>query len=347
MTPSVIFGRNLIAELSPTVNDPSLVVTMSDLWPLFGSQFPETIFTPHFVTSIERKDLDALVECNRDKKSVVGLGGGQATDVAKYVAWRLQVPLFQVPTALSVNAPFAHRAAVRDNGVVKYVGFVQAHAIYIDFDVIQSAPEVLNRTGVGDIFCYHTAHADWRLAEKVGRLEEKWPVDETMIATARDVMRSCLDNAEEIRLVTEHGITTLVAALQWGGEAYAHNGWNPRPIEGAEHTFFYALEYLTKKHFLHGQPVGLGTILISLLQEDNDALWIKEALDACGVPYRPEEMGVTWEDCVAALKYMATYVEEAGLWYTSAQHYAITDEYLEAARELVYRERDPSSAVRE
>jgi hypothetical protein len=40
-------------------------------------------------------------------------------------------------------------------------------------------------------------------------------------------------------------------------------------------------------------------------------------------------------------------VEEAGLWYTSAQHYAITDEYLEAARELVYRERDPSSAVRE
>lgn len=337
MKPSVIFGRNLIAELAPTLNDPSLVVTMADIWPLFSKDLPADIFTPHFVTSIEKTALDALVESNRDKKSVVGLGGGQAVDVAKYVAWRLQIPLFQVPTALSVNAPFAHRAAIRVDGVVKYVGYVQAEAIYIDFDVIQNAPDILNRTGVGDIFCYHTAHADWRLADKTGHLEQKWPVDEGMIAKAREVMLSCVDNAEDIRGVTEHGIKTLVAALQWGGEAYALNGWNPRPIEGAEHTFFYALEYLTKKHFLHGQPVGLGTILISLLQEDNDAHWVKDALDACGVPYRPEEMGVTWDDCVAALKYMATYVDEAGLWYTAAKHYEITEDYLAAAKELVYR----------
>jgi hypothetical protein len=50
---------------------------------------------------------------------------------------------------------------------------------------------------------------------------------------------------------------------------------------------------------------------------------------------------------VATLKDMATYVDEAGLWYSSAQHSAIRDEYLEATRDLVYRERDPSSAVRE
>lgn len=337
MRPAVIFGRNLIAELAPTVNDPSLVVTMADLWPLFSPLLSESIFTPHLVTSIEKDVLDALVAANRDKKSVVGLGGGQAVDVAKYVAWKLNIPLFQVPTALSVNAPFAHRAAIRIDGVVKYVGFVQAEAIYIDFDIIQNAPDILNRTGVGDIFCYHTAHADWRLAEKAGQLEAQWPVDEGMIREAQAVMKSCLDQAAEIRAVTELGITTLVAALQWGGEAYAKYGWNPRPIEGAEHTFFYALEYLTKKHFLHGQPVGLGTILISLLQEDNDAESIKRALDACGVPYRPEEMGVTWEECVSALKYMAHYAEEASLWYTAARHYEITDDYLEAARELVYR----------
>jgi len=337
MSPTVIYGRNLIAELAPTVNYPSLVVTMEDLWPMFSDQLPSEVFTPHIVDSIEKADLEALVDTHRDKKSVVGMGGGQAIDVAKYLAWRLQVPLFQVPTALSVNAPFAHRAAIRVEGVVKYVGFVEAEAVYIDFDVIQKAPEILNRTGVGDIFCYHTAHADWRLAEKTGHLEEKWPVDEAMIQEARDVMLSCLTNAEEIRNVTEHGIKTLVTALQWGGEAYARKGWNPRPIEGAEHTFFYALEYLTKKHFLHGQPVGLGTILISLLQEDNDAQWVKDALDACGVPYRPEEMGVTWEDCVEALKFMSRYVDEAGLWYTAAKHYEITEDYIEKARELVYR----------
>ena len=336
MRPEVIFGRNLIAELLPTVNTPCLVVTMDDLWPLFSEHFPEDTFTPHFVHSIEKADLEALVDKHSGVRSVVGLGGGQAVDVAKYLAWRLQRPLFQVPTALSVNAPFAHRAAIRVDGVVKYVGFVKAEAIYIDFDVIQNAPNILNRTGVGDIFCYHTAHADWRLAEHTGHLEPKWPVDEAMIAEAKAVMQSCVDAADDIREVTEHGIRTLVAALQFGGEAFAKNGWNPRPIEGAEHTFFYALEFLTKKHFLHGQPVGLGNILISLLQ-DNDPEWIKTALDRCGVPYRPEEMGVTWDDCVRALRYMPTYVEEAGLWYTAAKHYPITDSYLDAARELVYR----------
>jgi len=50
---------------------------------------------------------------------------------------------------------------------------------------------------------------------------------------------------------------------------------------------------------------------------------------------------------VATLKYMATHVDEAGLRYTSAQHCAFTYEYLEAARDPVYRERDPSSAFRE
>jgi len=337
MKPLVIYGRNLIGELAATVQAPCLVVTMEDLWPLFSDQLPADTFRPHFVSSIEQTDLDALVAANPDVATIVGLGGGQAVDVAKYCAWKLRVPLFQVPTALSVNAPFAHRSAVRIDGVVRYVGFVTAEAVYIDFDVIQAAPKVLNRTGVGDIFCYHTGHADWRLAEKTGHLEEKWPVDEAMISEAREVMLSCLNAAEDIRNVSEKGIKTLVSALQWGGEAYARNGWNPRPIEGAEHTFFYALEYLTGKHFLHGQPVGLGTILIALLQEDNDAEWIKNALDACAVPYRPEEMGVTWDDCVAALKDMSRYVDEAGLWYTAAKHYPITEEFLEVAKELVYR----------
>lgn len=336
MGPHVIFGRNLLAELSPTLNAPALLITMEDLWPQFGDHFPPDVFHSHFVTSLERDALERLVAGSKDVRSVVGLGGGQAIDVAKYVAWRLNLPLFQVPTSLSVNAPFAHRAAVRVESVVKYVGYHPAQVVYIDYDIIQRAPQILNRTGVGDIFCYHTAHADWRLAEEVGRVEPHWPLDEAMIEEARAVMLSCLDAAEDIRNVTEHGIRTLVAALKWGGEAFATNGWNPRQIEGAEHTFFYALEYVTGGHFLHGQPVGLGTILISLLQ-DNDPEWVKQALDRCAVPYRPEEMGVTWADCVEALRAMRTYATTAGLWYTAAMHYEISEDYLERAQELVYR----------
>ena len=41
--------------------------------------------------------------------AIIGLGGGQALDVAKFLAWTRRLPLFQVPTATTVNAPFGHR----------------------------------------------------------------------------------------------------------------------------------------------------------------------------------------------------------------------------------------------
>src|SRR3712207_9397600 len=44
-------------------------------------------------------------------------------------------------------------------------------SVYVDFDVVASAPAALNRSGVGDILCYRTAHVDWALARDLGRCE--------------------------------------------------------------------------------------------------------------------------------------------------------------------------------
>jgi glycerol dehydrogenase-like iron-containing ADH family enzyme len=50
-------------------------------------------------------------------------------------------------------------------------------AIYIDVDLIRQAPRALNLSGVGDVFCFHTAHFDWQLATKAGKAD-KWPYQE-------------------------------------------------------------------------------------------------------------------------------------------------------------------------
>ena len=84
-------------------------------------------------------------------RCIIGLGGGQAIDVAKYFNWLLgsSVPLFQIPTALTVDAPWGHRAAIRYDGVVRYVGFAIPKAVYIDYGIVQNAPKRLNLSGVG------------------------------------------------------------------------------------------------------------------------------------------------------------------------------------------------------
>jgi glycerol dehydrogenase-like iron-containing ADH family enzyme len=326
---NVVYGRDLAAKLPEVLSEPYLVVTMADLWPRFEPSFTPGRRHVHLVDSLEVKDLEALVRDLPAAEVVVGLGGGMAIDVAKYVAWRRRLPLFQVPTSMSVNAPFAQRAAVRDAGVLKYVGWAVPETVYVDYDVIRSAPPALNRSSVGDIACYYTAHWDWAMADREGKCEPQWPYDEYWVGQARAVLDSVLGSAEEIRAVSDRGIRALMDALRWGGAAFNNTGWNPRPIEGSEHTFFYALEYLTHRPFPHGQIVSLGVLLMSYLQ-DNNPDFIKTQLDRIGVAYQPEDMGITWADVRAGLRFMPEYWQKAGnLWYTAAVHLPVTDEYLD------------------
>ena len=85
------------------------------------------------------RDLDRIaLEALPASDAVIGLGGGQAIDVAKFFAWRRRLPLFQVPTAMTVNAPFGHRAGLRVDGLVRYLGWAVPEAVYVDLDVIQA-----------------------------------------------------------------------------------------------------------------------------------------------------------------------------------------------------------------
>jgi glycerol dehydrogenase-like iron-containing ADH family enzyme len=201
--------------------------------------------------------------------------------------------------------------------------------VYADYDVIQSAPKFINRSGVGDICCYFTAHRDYRYAVDQGKVEAKWPLEDLWVAEARSVLDSVLAGASEINKVSDEGVRILMNALRWGGAAFNNNGWNPRPIEGSEHTFFYSLEHLTNRRYLHGQIVSLGVLLMSYLQK-NDPEFIRGKLDEIGVAYQPEEMGITWDQVREGLKRMRDYSQHSGnLWYTIATETEITDDYLD------------------
>ena len=140
-----------------------------------------------------------------------------------------------------------------------------------------------------------------------------------------------LGRLDDIRDVTEEGIRTLALAHRWGGSTFHDSGWNPRHIEGVDHFVFYNLERITGRHFIHGQPVGLGIYLGSLWQ-DNEPDEMLAALHRAGVDIRPEAMGVTWDDVAEAVRTLPAYVREAGLWFTVVDAVPVDDGLVARAR---------------
>ena len=95
---------------------------------------------------------------------VIGLGGGRAIDVAKYVAHLAGIPFFAMPTSLSNDGFASPMASLTLRGRRRSLPATPPAAVIIDTDVCSAAPLALWWSGVGDLVAKLTAVADWKLS---------------------------------------------------------------------------------------------------------------------------------------------------------------------------------------
>ena len=328
-----ISGFDLTQELENFIVPETCIVTMNDIWQLYKNRFPKKIDV-YFVNTLEEKELEKDISKFKNYKMVIGFGGGQALDIAKYFSWKCNLKLFQFPTSISVDAVFGHRSGIRREGNVNYIGWAIPECIFLDYEIIQSAPKIYNYSGIGDVLCFYTGVLDWQYANKQNKCEEKWSYKSKLANKSLAYVDDLLLNAENIREMNIEGINTIIGAHQWGGNSFFSSGWNPRHIEGIEHFFFYNLEYITNKKFIHGQPVCLGFILGCLLHEKLDDKFIKffKSLD---FNFTPEAMNINWNDVDKTLSTLKEYVEKTKLWYGIANDFEYTQETLETFKGII------------
>ena len=192
--------------------------------------------------------------------AVIGLGGGKALDVAKYVAFLARMPYFAVPTSLSNDGFCSPRSSLTMEGRRRSLPSAIPFGVVLDTEVCLGAPEILWLSGVGDLAAKFTAGVDWKLAFHA----RGTPVDD---------FAALLSDATVFQFIARpvrdaEGVKLLGTALMLNGIAMALCG-SSRPASGSEHLISHALDALSQRPRLHGLQVGVATYLASLLQRQN------------------------------------------------------------------------------
>jgi len=263
-------------------------------------------------------------EITRFKPSVViGVGGGKDIDIAKLSSANKHVPFISVPTAASHDGIASPVVAMKGYGK-PYSSMAQAPiAIMADVGLIARSPFRLLASGCGDVVGKYTAVRDWRLAHRIRNEYYGDYAADLALMSARLVMR----NVNIIRTMSETGIRTVVEALISCGVAMSIAG-SSRPCSGAEHLFSHALTMTAPRPALHGEQVGVGTIMCAYLHGANWQL-IREVLQRIGAPTSARQLSTENKYVIKALT-MAhkirpdryTILGEKGLTHDAAERVA-------------------------
>ncbi|MDP6641129.1 MAG: sn-glycerol-1-phosphate dehydrogenase, partial [Nitrososphaerales archaeon] len=224
-----------------------------------------------------------------------GLGGGKTVDAAKLVAFNKTLPYISIPTSAShdgISSPFA---SIKGSGRPYSIVTNPPLGIIADLDIIGGAPIRLLASGCGDLIGKITAVKDWEI-ERTDKGSYYGKYAASLAHLSADIV---IEEAKNIGLGKKDSIRDVVEALLSAGVAAGIAG-SSRPCSGSEHLFAHAVDIQGDNNGLHGEKVGLGTILMAKLQGIN---WEKivKALEDINAPTNGQDIGLDDKRIVKAI----------------------------------------------
>lgn len=242
---------------------------------------------------------------------LLAVGSGTLNDVTKYVSARTGIPYVIAATAPSMDGYASTVAPTILDGFKTTLPAVYPAAIVADVDILKDAPMPMLTAGFGDIIGKFTSLADWRLSHQLNG-EYYCPEVAGVIEAA---VETCAANAKALAQREPQAIQAVTEALILSGLAMGMVGVS-RPASGAEHQMahYWEMDALRRGevHPLHGNAVGVGTVLAASLYEmaaeylpqgfaAPDKGQILACLQAAGSCADPKELGIRRELCLESL----------------------------------------------
>ncbi len=304
----VLVGENALEDLGKTARDlemgtVAMVVVDATTRKLVGPKVQKALESEGYQVEFYESagpTMKSVNECVRQGKKAgagfyVGAGGGSVIDVAKLAAFEHGPGFISCPTSASHDGICSGRASIKESRGSTSKEAKPPAAIVADTTIINQAPFRMLAAGCADVISNETAVLDWQLAHRL-KAEEYSSFAAVLAKSGSELI---MDNVEVIKPGLEEAAWIVVKSLVVSGVSMAVAG-SSRPASGAEHLFSHMLDRLAPGKAMHGEQVGVGSILMMHLH-GGDWKAIRDALAALGCPTTAKQLGIPKATMIEAL----------------------------------------------
>jgi glycerol-1-phosphate dehydrogenase [NAD(P)+] len=193
---------------------------------------------------------------------LIGVGSGVICDLTKWIATKCHLPFLLMGTAASMNAYTSITGTMTKDKVKSTHWLETAQGVLMDATLLASAPHTMTCAGIGDLLARQVANADWKLSNLI-RGTYFCPVPFEMMSRFQDAY---LPVIPEIRAGDLDAMQKLSDAILVSGYSMTILDGETSPSSGSEHIlshfFDFQHEVFGKPKNLHGEQVGIGTIIM-------------------------------------------------------------------------------------
>ncbi|MBE2271242.1 MAG: iron-containing alcohol dehydrogenase [Anaerolinea sp.] len=302
---------------------PAAVLAGERSWRAVNSLLSLPIVVQTAPERVEASYLDGLAaELPAEVEVIYGIGGGMVADAAKYIGFRTGLPAVVMPTALSVDGFFTPIVAMRAEGSVEYVTTGPAERLYIDWDVIRTAPQQYRGAAIVELLTIVTGLLDWRYAAERNKNKQEMRYIEWAAKIMAGIAQQAFKIAAGVGRGNVESLRNLLDLLCIEVQITNQLG-HTRPQEGSEQYFAYALEprMISGRHLTYADMVAPG-ILISAALHNQDVSSIRSTLESAAI--RLDQLSP--DDIRDTIKILPEYVRKHRLPYSILNDLDLTSE---------------------
>ncbi|MHB1492409.1 MAG: NAD(P)-dependent glycerol-1-phosphate dehydrogenase [Thermoplasmataceae archaeon] len=244
------------------------------------------------------ENLEICLNQSKEYKAglMVGVGGGSKIDIAKKIAFLLDVPFVSVPTTPSHDGIASPRASIKKNGWSVSEQAAMPVSIIADTSVMVKVPFRYLAAGAADVISNETAILDWKLANRIKGEE----FSSSAAAIAEYAAKELIEKAHLILPNVEESVWLVVKQILASGTSMAIAS-SSRPASGSEHLIAHNLENLSPGKAIHGEQCAIGSV-VSMFLHGGDWKSLISTYSKFGMSIRARDYGISDEAMIQAVR---------------------------------------------